>query len=736
MKLFEKRPLALFCTVVLATGALFANAGLALKASVACAALAFAIAAFWVYKISKRIRLLWGFCLLAVCLSLGTSMLSIDRRVMLAESLVKEDPVEMSAIVVDGQSDTSYTVRLTKVGKKECKLKVRLYEYDLPLSVGDVLHFNAKINTDYNKYGDGIFARVEEVDSLSVVMHKNTIKARLCFLRDGLVSKMQGVLPKDNCGLFLSLLIGDKSLLSDGTELSFRRLGLSHMLAVSGLHVSVLCAALAFFCRKILHISRKRYFYIGLAFVLFYCLFTGASAGVIRATVMSAAALIAFTAARGNDSMTSLFAAAAGISLFSPTSVFDVGFWLSVTATLGVLMAVYFLGKWRLPKNRFLASLITLSTITVSATVTTLPLSIFYFGEYSMLSLPANLAFGFLLQVCLVCALLLAFICFIPLVGPAFGTGVSYFETFVCRSVNACAGIKGVVAELSFLQTKVLWILFSIVLILFICLDRKRHKWLVPSLSVAFACAIFVSSVCHVYSQSKREIVYESNAGTDSFLYSKSGAHHLILSAGGSLGAMLECEKRLSALHISELETLVLTHCHTGHGQYLSALLEGVKVHTVMLPDSYDTSAFEDISNIAVLLQSHGAKVAFYKPSETIALGEMTLDFMPTACSPYESRHDGYAFSALVGEMEFLSFNVSYALYGDKGALYDRMLRADALILAGHTLPAIDETKNQSVCIAPENVQTIILPQEDAIAFIEADHSYETFVAAYRFSLK
>lgn len=736
MKLFEKRPLALFCTVVLATGALFANAGLALKASVACAALAFAIAAFLVYKISKRIRLLWGFCLLAVCLSLGTSMLSIDRRVMLAESLVKEDPVEMSAIVVDGQSDTSYTVRLTKVGDKECRLKVRLYEYDLPLSVGNVLHFNAKINTDYNKYGDGIFARVEEVDSLSVVMHKNTIKARLCFLRDGLVSKMQGALPEDNRGLFLSLLIGDKSLLSDGTELSFRRLGLSHMLAVSGLHVSVLCAALAFFCRKILHISRKRYFYVGLAFVLFYCLFTGASAGVIRATAMSAAALIAFTAARGNDSMTSLFAAAAGILLFSPTSVFDVGFWLSVTASLGVLMAVYFLGKWRMPQNRFLTFPITLSTITVSATVTTLPLSIFYFGEYSMLCLPANLAFGFLLQVCLICAFLLLFICFIPFIGPAFGTCVSYFETFVCRAVNACAGIKGVVAELSFVQTKVIWLLFAFVLILFICLDRKRHKWLVPSLSVAFACAIFVSSVCHAYSQSKCEIVYESSLGTDSFLYSENGAHHLILSAGGSLGAMLECEKRLSALHVSELQTLVLTHCHSGHAQYLSALLGGVKVHTVFLPDSYDASTFEDLSDIATLVQSHGAKVSFYKPNEAIALGELTLDFMPTASTPYESRHDGYAFSASVGEMEFLSFNVGYALYGDKGTLYDRMLRADALILAGHTLPAIDETKNQSVCIVPENVKTFILPQEEAIAFIEADHPYETHVAAYRFSVK
>ena len=736
MKLFEKRPLALFCTVILVTGALFANAGLAWKASVACAALVFTIVAFLVYRISKRIRLLWGFCLLAVCLSLGTSMLSIDRRAMLAQSLVTEEPVEMFAVVVDTQSDTSYTVRLTKVGDKDCHLKIRLYEYNLPLSVGDVLHFNARINTDYHKYGNGIFARVEEVDSLSVTMHKNTAKAKLFYLKNGLASAMQNALGKNNCGLFLSLLIGDKSLLNDGLELSFRRLGLSHMLAVSGLHVSVLCAALAFFCRKILRISRKRYLYVGIGFILFYCLFTGASAGVIRATIMSAAALIAFTAARGNDSITSLFAAAAGILLVSPTSAFDVGFWLSVTATLGVLMAVYFLGKWKMPENRFLASLITLSTLTVSATITTLPLSIFYFGEYSMLCLPANLAFGFLLQVCLMCAFLLAFICFIPFVGPLFGTCISYFEVFVCRCVNACAGIKGVVAELSFEQTKAFWLLFSFALILFICLDRKRHKWLVPSLSVAFACAIFVSSVCHVYSQSKHEIVYESNAGTDTFLYSENGSHHLILSAGGSLGAMLESESRLSALHVSELESLVLTHCHRGYAQYLSALLEGVKVHTILLPDSYDVSTFEDLAGITDLAQRHGANVAFYKPNKAIELGEMTLDFLPIASSTYESKHDGYAFSASVGEMQFLSFNVGYALYGDRAILYDRMLRADALILAGHTLPSIDETKNQSVCIAPQNIKTFILPQVEAIAFIEADHPYETHVAAYRFSLK
>ena len=736
MKLFEKRPLALFCAVILATGALFANAGLALKAGVACAALAFAITAFLVYKLSKRIRLLWGFCLLAVCLSLGTSMLSIDRRAMLAESLVTEEPVEISAIVIDYQSEISYTIRITKIDNADCNLKMRLYEYDQPLSVGDVLHFNAKINTDYNKYGDGIFARVEEVDSLSVVMHKNTIKARLCFLRDGLVYKMQNALRENNGGLYLSLLIGDKSLLSDGLELSFRRLGLSHMLAVSGLHVSVLCAALAFFCRKILHVSRKRYFYVGIGFVLFYCLFTGASAGVIRATIMSGAALMAFTAARGNDSMTSLLAAAAGILLFSPTSAFDVGFWLSVTATLGILMAVYFLGKWKMPQNRFPASLITLSTLTVSATVTTLPLSIFYFGEYSMLCLPANFAFGFLLQICLVFALLLTFICFIPIIGPAFGAAISYFEVLICRCVNACADIKGIVAELSFTQTKIFWLLFSVVLVLFICLDKKRYKWLVPSLSIAFGCAILVSGVCHIYSQNKQEIVYESNLRTDTLLYSENGSHHLILSAGGSLGAMLESKSTMDSLHVSELETLILTHCHSGHANYLSAFLESMKVRTVLLPNSYDVFTFEDLANIAALAQNHGAAVAFFDPNQAIELGEMTLDFMPTASSPHESSHDGYGFSALVGEMEFLSFNVSYALYGDKGTLYDRMLRADVLILAGHALPAIDETENQSVCIVPENVKTFILPQEEAIAFIEADHPYETHVAPYRFSVK
>ncbi|MBO5790407.1 MAG: ComEC/Rec2 family competence protein, partial [Clostridia bacterium] len=642
MKLFEKRPLALFCTVILATCALFANAGLVLKASVACAALAFSVAAFLLWRFGDKVRLLWGVCLAAVCLSLGSSMLSIDRRDQLAESFVYEEPVTMSGIVVDKEGENTFSVRVTEIDGKDCRLKMRLYEYDLPLFIGDTLTFTGKVNADYQKRSDGIFAQLDEVDGLAVVSHKNTFKARLFSLKSLLVTSMQNALGEHSGGLFLALLVGDTSLLDNGLSLSFRRLGLSHMLAVSGLHVSVLCGALAYFCRKILHMSKRRYLCVSLSFVVFYCLFTGASAGVIRATVMSVTAILAFAVASSNDSMTSLFTAAASIMLFSPTSVYDVGFWLSVTATLGVLVALRLLEKWRLPKRRWLASLVSASTLTVCATLTTLPLSIFYFGEYSMLCLPANLAFGFLLQICLICALLLAFFSFIPYFGAVFGKCVLYLEVFVCRCVNACADLKGVVAELSFVQTKVLWCLFAVALFLFLCLDRKRHRWLTPMLSVAFVCAIAVSAVCHVYSQKKHEIIYESIDGTDIFLYSENGAHHLILSASGSLGAMFDARNILEMHHVSELETLVLTHWHNGHGRYLSTFFEGVKVHTLMLPDSYDVFEFEDLANITLEAKRHGVSVLFYEANDILTFGEMTVSFLPIAKPPFESRHDGF----------------------------------------------------------------------------------------------
>ncbi|MBO5789620.1 MAG: hypothetical protein J6R40_00515, partial [Clostridia bacterium] len=211
---------------------------------------------------------------------------------------------------------------------------------------------------------------------------------------------------------------------------------------------------------------------------------------------------------------------------------------------------------------------------------------------------------------------------------------------------------------------------------------------------------------------------------------------HLILSASGSLGAMFDARNILEMHHVSELETLVLTHCHSGHGRYLSTLFEGVKVHTLMLPDSYDVFAFEDLTNITLEAKRHGVSVLFYEANDILTFGEMTVSFLPIAKPPHESRHDGFAFTARVEETDFSCFNVNYALYGDRGALYDRMMLSDILLLSGHTLPAIDETENQSVCIAPENVHTFVLPALGADAFIEGAQDGDIFVGYFQFSLK
>ncbi len=177
----------------------------------------------------------------------------------------------------------------------------------------------------------------------------------------------------------------------------FRGLGVSHLLAVSGLHTALLAQVLLAFLR-FLKVPRRAAPLMTAGFVLLFVALTGFTPSAVRAGVMSMVLLVGLAVGREPDSLNSLGLALLVITLPNPYAVCDVGLLLSAAATFGIL-ALYPPMKRatadRLRENggfrALLARPVGAVTVTLAATLPTLPVLLLNFGTLSLISPLSNL---------------------------------------------------------------------------------------------------------------------------------------------------------------------------------------------------------------------------------------------------------------------------------------------------------------------------------------------------------
>ncbi len=221
-------------------------------------------------------------------------------------------------------------------------------------------------------------------------------------LSDALKGSLDRALPQPQCSLGQTLLLGRRDSLSDGVRDSFARAGAAHMLAVSGLHLAIVTAAILALALAVL--GRWHYFYVWIAIagVVFYVLLTGMRPPVVRAGIMAGLFLFAELAGRQKHGPTALGFAAAVMVFVEPILLTQLSFQLSFMAMAG-LVVLYQPIRGRLdallermnPDSdrhvRLLAPCMDIIAATVAATAMTLPVIARAFGQVPMVGLPVSL---------------------------------------------------------------------------------------------------------------------------------------------------------------------------------------------------------------------------------------------------------------------------------------------------------------------------------------------------------
>ena len=281
---------------------------------------------------------------------------------------------------------------------------IKLYAFFEPcnVEVGDVITAKLRAYATDEKYrlsnfSEGVYltANIYAIDKTGetdpVIKSVETVKS---YIKTTLFSNLE----RKEAATVSALLFGEKDYFDESYETAVKRAGVSHVMVVSGMHLSI---SVLFFVGVLSRIWYNRYVkaITMLAVVLVLTSVCGFSISILRAGVTYIIAAILLILNRNSTSENNLGGAVAIILIFNPLTVFSGAFWLSVLSTFGILcVAKYVLGyleRTSLYRKPILYEIVSAVIITLSATLLTLPVTIYLFGEVSLVGVITNLLISY-----------------------------------------------------------------------------------------------------------------------------------------------------------------------------------------------------------------------------------------------------------------------------------------------------------------------------------------------------
>jgi competence protein ComEC len=227
----------------------------------------------------------------------------------------------------------------------------------------------------------------------------NPLHRRIFAFKGQAQATINRLIPDPQAALLSGILLGNDNGMPPDLAEAFRVTGMTHIIAISGFNIAILIAILVGLSQPFL--SEQGAAVFAMLGIGLYTILVGADASVVRAAVMGVIYLFANRwLGRPNYAYASLFLAGFLMTLVNPFTLWDVGFQLSFTATLGLMLYADPFTQWtrhhllgvldRQIVNRLMGVLSEAVLLTLAAQVLTLPLMVAYFGQLSLISLAAN----------------------------------------------------------------------------------------------------------------------------------------------------------------------------------------------------------------------------------------------------------------------------------------------------------------------------------------------------------
>ncbi len=637
MNLFHRRPVCVFGAALLICG--YALIYLPYEAKLA---LLIASACLLPLPIIRCLRPLLGKAILpltALLLAALALLLAVDlpTRRILEQSRDDGNVLEFRILTIQNSDVGIYTADNVTVDGSSLPLVKLLVTDAVGLAVGDRVRAVGSLSViegDSALYyrDEGCHAAFEVTELYFADPDPDDPGARLTDLSQRFIARIRETGGEGAGALLSALLLGETDYLTDRTALHFRRLGISHILAVSGMHLVTLSLALTALFRR-MRFPRSAIAAINIGFMLFYTLLTGAPPSILRAFVMALVMQLAFFLGRKSDTLSSLFFSGIVLFFMNPFILFSISFSLSFASTFGIVVG--FIAVRRLPLCERIADrprtlLVTPIVSTLAATLFTMPITLLSFGQIPILSLPANLLFGLPFQV-LLCISAVALI-----LGPLpFVTAiVGFLSHALLRAVSALASLPFAVADAAHPAIISASLLLAVSATVLLLLPRVSGRTVRRTLlSTGALLLILLPIFAHPHSGA-RKLSLTTDTESGEFFVLETGIGRAVI--GCSDGGYDGVSSVAAALHrdaVTELSLYVPSHYGRRSLSELRALCRSYLVRRVALPSPSDSGEEKYFSQILAYLHTEGIPYTVFSPTETQQIGNFKLAVSPRAAS-------------------------------------------------------------------------------------------------------
>ncbi|PKP52883.1 MAG: hypothetical protein CVT92_06845 [Bacteroidetes bacterium HGW-Bacteroidetes-1] len=284
-----------------------------------------------------------------------------------------------------------------------------------------------------------------------------------------------------------AILLGYDDHLPSYLRKGYTAAGAMHVLCVSGLHVGIIFLIFSFLLGFLKQSRFQQILKTVLLLIViwFYALITGLSPSVLRATIMISFVLFGQLFKRNGFIINSLAASAFVLLWVDPSTLFNIGFQLSYSAVLGIVLLQKPIYHWLFVKNYVLDKIWGITSVAIAAQLATMPFVLHYFNQFPSYFMLSNLFLVPLSFFVIVSGMALLLTSFLPFI-PQFLGWVTYGLIFVMNhlilSIEALP--HAVISELyiSWLEVVLLVLLISSVLMM---VTLSARKWTIPAMLLA-----------------------------------------------------------------------------------------------------------------------------------------------------------------------------------------------------------------------------------------------------------
>ncbi len=527
--------------------------------------------------------------------------------------------------------------------------------------------------------------------------------------------KVEILLPENSASLLKGILLGDCTDISSDVKENFKECNLSHMLAVSGAHLSYLIIGINMILNK--KVFGKRASKIITIFVIIIFMnITNMSPSIERAGISSIICIIASLIHRKPDAINAVAVAVLCTVIKNPFSILNIGMQLSYAGTLSLLMFAN--GREKNNSREIIENsekgknikkyLVESIKVTLCANILIMPLTIYKFNTISLNFILANLVAGPLLGLSLILGLIMLVTSFISL-------NIAKFISFILNIILIIL-MKSteLISQIPYSNITVITpYLISIVIIYTITflgyyiakspeLRKKlkvNKKLIIKTIAIVLSITIIIVATLNVLEEKKLKLYFvDVGQGDCTYLKTPSGKNILIDGGGNSDKEKYDVGKKvllpyLLDRRVKKLDYIIVSHFDADHAQGLEAVIQNIKVKNIIVcKQASDSALYKEIIklckkknvNIITVKRGQTIKIDKYVHFEILHPGNIMLDdgkgglnANAIVAKMYCTIKNKTTTIMFTGDIEEKAEEELVKIYGDK-------LKADILKVAHH----------------------------------------------------